>query len=70
MSTVARCPTCGRKSMRHVVRDVATRIGTRLVTVCGIRIEECSACGERLYDLEALTQIREDRKSIKRKRVA
>lgn len=56
-----RCPTCGRPGLRRVRRDVATGVGKRAVTVRGVELDECQHCGERLYDLPALRQLREAR---------
>jgi YgiT-type zinc finger domain-containing protein len=56
-----RCVTCGHRTMRRVVRDVVTHSGKRRTVVSNIEIDECSHCGERLYDLEALKQIRAKR---------
>ena len=64
------CPSCGRKAMRRVTRDVTTRIGGRAITVAGVELQECSGCGERLYDLPALHQVNDARKAARRKRVA
>jgi YgiT-type zinc finger domain-containing protein len=64
------CPTCGRKAMRRVTRDITTRIGKREVIAEGISIDECGQCGERLFDLAALDQIRSARNASRKKRVA
>lgn len=56
--TGLRCPTCGRQALRRVRRSAETRVRNRVVVVRGIAVEECSCCGERLYDLAALARIR------------
>jgi YgiT-type zinc finger domain-containing protein len=53
----SRCPTCGRLALRPKERTVSTRVGKREVKVPDIPVEECSICGERLYDLAALRRI-------------
>jgi YgiT-type zinc finger domain-containing protein len=60
------CPTCGHPSMKHVVRSVLTKLGRRRISVPGIRVEECSKCGELLYDLAALAAIRQARRAARR----
>jgi YgiT-type zinc finger domain-containing protein len=57
-SPAIRCPTCGRPGLRRVKRDLATKVGTRSLTVHDVEVEECPHCGERLYDLAALRRIR------------
>lgn len=65
-----RCPTCAKKGLRSVMRNVKTRVGKRAITVRGVPVEECPHCGERLYDLAALARIREARAASRRRRAA
>ena len=65
-----RCPTCGRAAMVRRTRDVEARAGRKVIVVRGIEVEECSRCGERLYDLTALRRIREARQKGRRGRAA
>ncbi len=55
------CPTCGRRALRRQSCDVRTRVGRKILVVRGVEAEVCSACGERLYDLAALRQLRRAR---------
>ncbi len=52
------CPTCGESRMERVKQSVQTRVGRRKVTVPDVEFELCPECGERLYDIAALRQIR------------
>jgi len=65
-----RCPTCGQLAMRRVVRSIETTVGGKRTEVPNIEVEECGACGERLYDLIALRKIREARGPARRTKVA
>ena len=52
------CPTCGEARMKRVTQDVETKVGRRKVVVRNVAVDRCPECGERLYDLAALRQIR------------
>jgi YgiT-type zinc finger domain-containing protein len=65
-TAASRCPTCGARAMRPTERDVEVRVGKRVVVVRGVSIEECSACGERLYDLAALHRIGDAKRAARR----
>jgi len=67
--SAAKCPTCGRRTLRPAVRTVLTRRGSRKITVPDVPVEECSACGERTYDLSALRKIAAARSSARRRHV-
>lgn len=66
----AKCPTCGRRSMQPAVRTVITYVGSRQIKVAGVSLEECTACGERLYDLAALRKLAAARAKPRRPRAA
>ena len=68
--SAVRCPTCGRLTLRPAVRTVLTRRGSRKFPVPDVRGEDCSACGERRYDLSALRKIAAARSSARRRHVA
>jgi YgiT-type zinc finger domain-containing protein len=67
---LARCPTCGRRAVAPAVRAVSTHVGRREILVPGVAIEECSSCGERLYDLAALRTLATARAQRRRPHVA
>ena len=52
------CPTCGEARMERVMQTVQTKVGRRKITVPDVELDLCPRCGERLYDLVALRQIR------------
>ena len=60
------CPTCGRLAMLPAVRAISTHAGDRKVRVAGVRLEECTSCGERLYDLAALRRLAAARTGTRR----
>ncbi len=65
-----RCPTCGHAAMERVSRTVTTKAGRRTISVPDVEVEECSHCGERLYDLPALATIRRARETARRRSAA
>jgi YgiT-type zinc finger domain-containing protein len=67
---LARCPTCGRHSIQPKVATVITHVGRREVQVPDVALEECTACGERLYDLAAMRTLAAARAHRRRPRVA
>ena len=52
------CPTCGEARMEQVMQTVQSKVGRRKVIVPDVEFDLCPRCGERLYDLVALRQIR------------
>ena len=61
-----RCPTCGHLPMKPAVCVVRTKVGRRTISVPDVQVDECPKCGERLYDLAALTVIRKAREAARR----
>lgn len=55
------CPICGSKRIRRVKRNIESNRGGRAFIAHGIEIEQCPACGERLFGPEALAQIESQR---------
>jgi YgiT-type zinc finger domain-containing protein len=47
------CPTCGRRSLRHVIEDVDITLGRRSHLVRAVPHEYCSHCQERIFGFEA-----------------
>jgi YgiT-type zinc finger domain-containing protein len=68
--SASRCPTCGKAAMKPVARDVTTQRGGKSVVVKNVAVEECSQCGERLYDLAALRRLAEASRTRSRRRPA
>ena len=61
------CPTCGRRSLTEVVEDCELSSG-RLVKQ--LRHTRCKSCGERFFDVGAMTSIEAARRPSSRRRSA
>lgn len=61
------CPVCGRMSLADVVEDCDLS-GGRLIKQ--LRHTRCTSCGERFFDVAAMTIIEAARKPSARKRSA
>ena len=51
-----RCPICGKQRLVKTVGDVVIRAGRRKHRFENVPHEECGACGERIFNLEASRQ--------------
>jgi len=54
---ITTCPTCGSKKIKPVRRDVTRTYKDKTYVVPDLEFHECPACGERLYDHEAMQKI-------------
>jgi ribosomal protein L37E len=61
------CPACGRRALADVVEDCELS-GGRLVRK--LRHTRCRSCGERFFDVAAITTIEAARKPSARRRSA
>jgi YgiT-type zinc finger domain-containing protein len=63
---------CGSTRIRRVRRDVKGNYKGKPYIAKSVEFEECPACGERLYDLEAMRKLESARAEVstRRKRVA
>jgi len=61
------CPACGRRTLTEVVEDCALS-GGRLVKQ--VRHTRCKSCGERFFDVAAMTSIEAVRRPSSRRRSA
>ena len=50
------CPTCGGRRVIPVTDDVVLRVRGRRYRIEGVAHEQCQACGERIFGLEASRQ--------------
>ena len=57
MLKITKCPTCGSKKLRAVRRTVTRQWEGERYTVPNLEFHECPACGERLYDRDAMRKI-------------
>ena len=53
------CPTCGSTKIEKVCRDWSGRFKGRPYTVPSLEFYACPACGEKVYDREAMRKIQE-----------
>ncbi len=52
------CPTCESNQILHVKRDLIREYQGMSYTVSNLSFYECPVCNERVFDAEALHQIR------------
>jgi YgiT-type zinc finger domain-containing protein len=55
--TITFCPTCGSDQIKRVRRDWTDEFKGQTYTVPALEFWECSNCGERIYDREAMRRI-------------
>jgi YgiT-type zinc finger domain-containing protein len=55
--TITHCPTCGSREIRKVRRDFAAEFRGQPYTVPDLEFFECPACGEKVFDREAMRRI-------------
>jgi YgiT-type zinc finger domain-containing protein len=61
------CPVCGRRTLADVVEDCELS-GGRLIKQ--LRHTRCRSCGERFFDVAAISAIEAARKPLPRRRLA
>ncbi len=61
------CPVCGRKALAHVVEDCALSAGRLVKRLPHVR---CASCGERFFDITAMTTMEASGQHSARKRLA
>lgn len=54
---IGKCPTCGSSRIRRVRGRWSGRGGSGVITVPKLEYYACPACGERVYDREAMRRI-------------
>ena len=54
---LSKCPTCGRRKLKLVRSDYSTRVQGRAVVVPDLERQECSNCGEVLFDCAAMERL-------------
>ena len=57
MLTITECPTCGSDKIKVVRRDWRGESKGEPYVVPQLEFYECPACGERLYDRDAMRKI-------------
>jgi len=53
------CPSCGSTEIEKVCRDWSGSFEGQTYTVPALEFYECPACGEKVYDREAMRKIQE-----------
>ena len=57
MLTITKCPTCGSNKIKKVRRKWSCTIHGQTYSVPRLEFHECPACGEKVYDREAMRKI-------------
>lgn len=53
------CPSCGSEEIKKVCRDWSGEFEGQSYTVPSLEFYECPACGEKVYDRDAMRKIQE-----------
>lgn len=56
---INKCPTCGSENIQFVVKDLPRNYKGQTYIVPNIGVYECSNCGEKVFNRNALQKIRE-----------
>jgi len=56
---VTQCPSCGSRRIQHVCRDFHGELKGEAYVVPDLEFHECSDCGEKLFDRDAMRRIEE-----------
>jgi YgiT-type zinc finger domain-containing protein len=54
---IKRCPTCGSKRIKQVVRDLTRKYKGQTYTVPSVEFYDCPNCGEKVFDHDAMLKI-------------
>ena len=57
MIEITICPTCGSNKIKKVKRDWTDDFKGEVYTVPDLEFHECPACGEEMYDAQAMRKI-------------
>jgi YgiT-type zinc finger domain-containing protein len=57
MLKITKCPTCGSRRLKAVKRNWTDEFEGQRYTVPNLEFHECPACGERLFDRDAMRKI-------------
>lgn len=61
MRRITQCRSCGSKNVRRVVRDWTSVYKGQRYTAPMVAFDECSECGERVFDPAAVRKIQAHR---------
>jgi YgiT-type zinc finger domain-containing protein len=62
------CPTCGSDKVKHMQKDWVGKYKETAYTVPSLNYFECTNCGEKIYDKEAMLRIEEKSPALEFKR--
>ncbi|MBI5762669.1 MAG: type II toxin-antitoxin system MqsA family antitoxin [Planctomycetes bacterium] len=65
-----RCPTCGSAKIRRVCMDVKGEFRGKPYVASRVAFHECPACGERVFDREAMRRIEDKSPAFPRQKKA
>lgn len=54
---IKRCPSCGSEEIERVERDWTGEVQGKKYVVEALEFHECPACGEQIFDREAMRRI-------------
>ncbi|MBH0199889.1 MAG: type II toxin-antitoxin system MqsA family antitoxin [Nitrospira sp.] len=57
MLQISKCPSCGSNKIKKVRRKWTGKYQGQLYSVPRLEFHECPACGEKVYDCEAMRKI-------------
>ena len=57
MLIITKCPTCGSGKIKKVRRKWTSKFQGQTYSVPRLEFHECPACGEKVYDREAMRKI-------------
>jgi YgiT-type zinc finger domain-containing protein len=57
MLSITKCPTCGSDKIKKVRRKWICKVHGQTYSVPKLEFHECPACGEKVYDREAMRRI-------------
>ena len=57
--TISTCPSCGSPEIRKVRKDYSRSRAGQTYVVHDLHFWDCPACGERVFDREAMRRIEE-----------
>jgi len=57
MIKIATCPSCGSDKIKRIRRDLTREFRGQTYTVPDVEFHECRACGEKVFDREAMQRI-------------
>lgn len=70
MLTITKRPACGSNKIRKVRRKWTGQFHGQTYSVPGLEFHECPACGEKVYDREAMRKIETYSPALMRARVS